>query len=110
MLCPVNGSREFHVVSEIPSLTVYTQPAIMTAIQPAKHLMSLRFQMQWTPPGFGRYTSRSILFTAEDAEKMMLRSETSVLRVIAIGTVLYTVSRDSMDIVHADTDVNRANG
>ncbi len=33
-----------------------------------------------------------MLFTAEDAEKMMLRDESSVLRVIAIGTVLYSVS------------------
>ncbi|KAF8917901.1 hypothetical protein CPB85DRAFT_1283866 [Mucidula mucida] len=63
---------------------------IIKSIQPAKNLISLRLQMQWMPAGYGRPTSRAMLFTAEDAEKMMLRDESSVLRVIAIGTVLYS--------------------
>ncbi len=67
------------------------------------NLTTLRLQVRWLPTQ-GLITRRG-LFNAHHAKDMMLRYERSVLRVIEIGSILYTVSiiyladRDDMRIL-----------
>ncbi|KAK0494855.1 hypothetical protein EDD18DRAFT_1172694 [Armillaria luteobubalina] len=62
--------------------------SIAAAVEPAMNLRTLRLQVQWLPTqGF---IARRGLFNAHHAKDMMLRNERSVLRVIEIGSTLYT--------------------
>ncbi|KAK0459128.1 uncharacterized protein EV420DRAFT_1538449 [Desarmillaria tabescens] len=62
--------------------------SIAAAIEPAINLRTLRLQMPWLlTEGF---IDRHGLFNAYQAKDMMLRYERSVLRVIELGSTLYT--------------------
>ncbi|RDB25218.1 hypothetical protein Hypma_007471 [Hypsizygus marmoreus] len=61
--------------------------SIVAAISGAKHLKTLKLQVQWIPKYPSMVTST---FTLQHAEDLMLRREGSQLRVIAVGPTLYT--------------------
>ncbi|KAK0226369.1 hypothetical protein IW262DRAFT_1361586 [Armillaria fumosa] len=62
--------------------------SIAAAVEPAMNLRTLRLQVQWLPTqGF---IARRSLFNAHHAKDIMLRNERSVLRVIELGSTLYT--------------------